>query len=85
MAFEIGERVTSSWTGPGTVIGPLVRDEDNVPHQMVKLDKVYSGPAEVLRPIAKLLPYVDPPVKHSRRKISKGGGDGSETQSTTES
>jgi len=69
MAFEIGERVTSSWTGPGTIIGPLVRvkeDESDVlgvPHQMVRLDKPLFGQTEVLRPIAKSLPYVDPPKK----------------------
>lgn len=68
MAFEIGERVTSSWTGPGTITGPLVRvqDEDSplgIPHQRVKLDTPLFGQSEILRPVAKLLPYVDPPQK----------------------
>lgn len=80
MAFEIGERVTSSWTGPGTIIGPLVRDDENVPHQMVRLDKAVLGPQEVLRPIAKMSPYADPPEKKQKRsKIQNGGGDGSQT------
>lgn len=82
MAFEIGERVTSSWTGPATVIGPLVRDEEHVPHQMVRVDKPLFGQAEILRPIAKLLPYSDPPQK-PRRKNLKGGGDGTQAQSPT--
>lgn len=28
MAFDIGQKVTSSWTGPGIVTGPLVREKD---------------------------------------------------------
>lgn len=63
MAFELGERVTSSWTGPGTIIGLLTRDEENVPHQMVRVDKPLFGKTEVLRPIAKLQPYIDPTPK----------------------
>jgi len=43
MAFEIGERVTNSFTGPGTVIGSLERDEDNIAVQRVKFDTVLLG------------------------------------------
>lgn len=77
MAFEIGERVTSTWTGPGTIVGPLVRvkeDESDVlgvPHQRVKLDKPLFGETEVLRPIAKLQPYVDPPKKKPRSVLDE--------------
>ena len=38
MAFEVGERVTSRWTGPGTVTGLLERDQDNVAMQRVRFD-----------------------------------------------
>jgi hypothetical protein len=52
MAFEIGDRVTSSWTGPGTVTGPLQRDEDGIAVQLVKYDNPQMG--ERLREVGKL-------------------------------
>ncbi len=52
MAFDIGERVTSRWTGPGTVIGPLERDEENTPVQRVHFDNPMLG--ERLREIGKM-------------------------------
>ncbi|SRR6266496_1888492 len=60
MAFEIGERVTSTWTGPGVVIGPFERDEDNIPVQRVRFDN--DGDIR-LRPIHKLQPYFEDALK----------------------
>lgn len=57
MAFEIGERVHSSFWGPGTVTGPLTRDEeDREPFQLVN----YDTWGEQRSRIAKLEPYTDP-------------------------
>jgi hypothetical protein len=52
MAFELGERVTSSFTGPGTIMGPLERDEDRVAMQLVKFDNAMFGTR--LRPVGKM-------------------------------
>ena len=38
MAFDIGQRVTSKWTGPGTVTGELTKDEDRVCFQTISFD-----------------------------------------------
>lgn len=80
MAFEIGDRVTSSWTGPGTVTGPLERDEDKVAVQRVKYDNPTMG--EQLREVGKLQPLDpedEPKAKPARRKkIQKEGGDGTQ-------
>lgn len=64
MAFEIGERVTNSFSGPGTVTGPMTRDEDGEPYQMVKYDSPLSG--ERSTRIAKLNPYQDPAPRATR-------------------
>lgn len=79
MAFEIGERVTSSWTGPGTVTGPLERDEDNVAHQLVRFDNPLLG--ERLRAVGKLNsldPEDEVKAKVRKHSIQKAGGDGKE-------
>lgn len=61
MAFEIGERITSSFTGPGTIIGPLERDEDNVAIQRVQFDDPVFGIR--LREVGKMQPYEAPKAK----------------------
>ena len=38
MAFEIGERVTSRFTGPGTVTGEMFKDDDRECWQTVQFD-----------------------------------------------
>jgi hypothetical protein len=51
MAFEIGQRVTSSFTGPGTVSGELEKDSDTndkgkiviTGFQVVKFDSPMIG------------------------------------------
>lgn len=60
MAYEIGERVASTFTGPGTVKGPMVKD-DGEAFQLIKFDSNLFG--ERLWRISKLSPYVDPKVK----------------------
>jgi hypothetical protein len=42
MAFEIGERVTSSFTGSGTVLGELFKDEGDF-YQRVNFDLLILG------------------------------------------
>lgn len=63
MAFDIGQRVTSSWTGPGTVTGELVREQDTdsrtgkpviVSYQTVSFDNAAIG--ERLWELRKLTP-----------------------------
>ena len=54
MAFEIGERITSSFTGPGTIVGPLERDEDNTAVQRVEFDNPIFGTK--LREVGKMQP-----------------------------
>ncbi len=78
MAFEIGERITSSFTGPGTIVGPLERDEDNVAIQRVQFDDPIFGTK--LREVGKMQPLNDEPkAKPARRKkIQKEGGDGTQ-------
>lgn len=43
MAFEIGQRVTSKFTGTGTVTGELHKDEDRVCFQEVSFDNPSLG------------------------------------------
>jgi hypothetical protein len=57
MAYEIGERVTNSFTGPGTVTGELVRDPEFGPTQTVKFDNTSLG--ERRWAISKLFPAED--------------------------
>lgn len=63
MAFEIGERVTSRFTGPGTVIGEMTKDEDRECFQTVRFDSAMFG--ERSYSIKKLEPLrpEDEPVK----------------------
>jgi len=79
MAFEIGERVTSSFTGPGTISGPLQRDEDNTAVQLVEFDNPMFGTK--LREVGKMQPLdpEDEPKAKVRRKIQKEGGDGTQS------
>jgi len=66
MAFDIGQRVTSSWTGPGTVTGELEKDADTndngktrvTDYQRVTFDNPSIG--EKRWAIQKLDPYEDP-------------------------
>lgn len=77
MAFEIGERVSSFFTGPGTVIGSLERDEDKVLVQLVQFDNPALGTK--LREVGKMSSLEPGEVKaKDRKKIQKEGGDGSE-------
>lgn len=69
MAFEIGERVTSTWTGPATIIGPLERDEDNIPYQRIRQDKAILGPVERLYPVAKMQSLATPPPQYTPKTI----------------
>jgi hypothetical protein len=65
MAFEIGQRVTSSWSGPGTVSGELEKDSDTLDNgkivvtgfQRVKFDSPMLG--ERRWEIKKLTPLDD--------------------------
>jgi hypothetical protein len=81
MAFEIGERVTSSYTGPGTIVGPLERDEENIAVQFVQFDNPVFG--RRLREVGKMQPYdYEDETKAKpvhQKKIQKVGGDGSQT------
>ena len=70
MAFEIGQRVTSSWTGPGTVTSEITKDEDRVVHQGVKFDNPTIG--EKIWAIKKLTPFEDPAPKKSRKGVASG-------------
>jgi hypothetical protein len=80
MAFEIGERITSSFTGPGTIAGPLERDEDGIAVQRVEFDNPMFGTK--LREVGKMQPlYEDEPKAKGRSKIQKEGGDGKQTVS----
>lgn len=75
MAFEIGERVKNSFSGPGTIAGPLHRechctdrvncDKDHDAYQLVNYDSIHSGTRLTL--IAKLSPYEDPKPKAPRK------------------
>jgi len=77
MAFEIGERITGYFTGPGTVTGPLQRDEDGVAVQLVEFDNPMFGTK--LREVGKMQPlYEDEPKAKDRKKIQKVGGDGTQ-------
>ena len=78
MAFEIGERVTSSFTGPGTIVGPLERDEDGVAVQRVRFDNPLFQ--ERLREVGRMQPLdpEDEPKAKDRKKIQKEGGDGTQ-------
>jgi hypothetical protein len=74
MAFEIGDRVISSWTGPGTVIGSLERDEDGIAMQLVHFDSDAFGTR--LRAVGKLQPLDsedEPKVKPIRKAKGKNG------------
>jgi len=64
MAFEIGERVATNFTGPGTIVGPMEKDEDGEAFQLVKFDSPLFG--EKRHRISKLFPYTDPkPAKET--------------------
>lgn len=69
MAFDIGQRVTSSWTGPGTVTGELEKDSDtndNGKVQVVAYQRVtFDNPAigDKRWPVQKLDTYEDPKPK----------------------
>lgn len=55
MSFEIGERVTSKYCGPGTVTGPIdwdIDEDGRHPVQRVKFDNPLMG--ERLYPVTKL-------------------------------
>ncbi len=43
MAFEIGQRITSDFTGDGTVVGELFRDSDRVCFQRIEFDNPTLG------------------------------------------
>jgi hypothetical protein len=75
MAFEIGERVTSAFTGPGTILGPLERDEDRTPLQRIQFDNPLLG--ERLRPI-KGLSHLDSPTPRQVNS-SESRGDAKKT------
>ena len=80
MAFEVGERITSSFTGPGTVVGPLERDDDQVAVQRVRFDNPVFG--ERLREVRRMESIGDEPTGSKAKigtKIQKAGGDGSKT------
>lgn len=65
MAFDIGQKVTSSWTGPGIVTGELVKEQDTddkgktkiTSYQMVTFENPLVG--EKLWEIRKLTPVED--------------------------
>lgn len=78
MAFDIGERVTSTWTGPGVVVGLLERDEDGVAIQMINFDSVHLGMD--MWEVGKLRPLnsEDEPKAKGRNKIQKEGGNGTQ-------
>ena len=78
MAFEIGERITSSFTGPGTIVGPLERDEDNTAVQRVQFDNPMFGTK--LREVGRMQPLdpEDEPKAKARKKIQKEGDDGTQ-------
>lgn len=66
MAFDIGQKVTSSWTGPGIVTGELVKEQDTdertgkpivLAYQKIKFDSAMLG--ERLWEIKKLTPVDD--------------------------
>jgi hypothetical protein len=61
MAFEIGQRVTSSFTGPGTVKGGLFRDEYREVFQKVDFDNPSLGLRDWL--VNKLEPLFEEPKK----------------------
>lgn len=69
MAFEIGERVTSRFTGPGTVAGEMFKDEDRDCLQRVKFDNAMFGERDWL--VKKLEPFTDPPAKKVAVKKSE--------------
>lgn len=77
MAFEIGERVSNSFTGPGTVVGPLERpyesDNDRTPYQRIKFDHPLFG--ERLHTISNLNPYDAPKPKSKAPKLTKTKAD----------
>ena len=63
MAFDMGQKVTSSWTGPGVVTGELVKETDTddrtgkpivTSYQMVRFDSAMIG--ERLWEVRKLTP-----------------------------
>jgi len=74
MAFDIGQRVTSSWTGPGTVTGELEKDTDTndngktqvTAYQRVTFDNPSIG--EKRWAIQKLAPYDSQPKKITIKK-----------------
>ena len=79
MAFEVGERITSLFTGPGTVVGPLERDDDQVAVQRVRFDNPVFG--ERLREVRRMYPFEDEPTGSKAKigtKIQKEGGDGTQ-------
>lgn len=57
MAFDIGERVTNKFTGPGTVIGEMVKDAEFGATQLVRFDNAALG--ERVWAVAKLNPAED--------------------------
>ena len=76
--FEIGERVTSPFTGTGTVIGVLVVDIDidnnrKIHQQRVQFDNPILG--ERLYPINKLQTLEG--EVNAKVDLQKVGGDGS--------
>ena len=76
MSFEIGERVTNSFTGPGTVLGPMERDEDGILKQRVLFDNPLLG--ERLAAIRKLNSLESEGETKAKvgSQIQKEGGNG---------
>jgi hypothetical protein len=56
MAFEIGERITNKFTGPGRIVGELVRNDGEVT-QKVQFDNPTLGIRDW--PVQKMEPAED--------------------------
>lgn len=82
MAFDIGQRVTSSFTGPGTVTGELTKDTDTADNgkalithfQTVLFDNPMYG--ERRWELKKLYPLSEDATDHKKKRKSNPEGGG---------
>jgi len=82
MAFDIGQRVTSSFTGPGTVTGELTKDTDTADNgkalithfQTVLFDNPTFG--EKQWELKKLYPLSEDATDHKKKRKSNPEGGG---------
>ncbi len=78
MSFEIGERVTNPFTGPGTTTGPLeiYSDDDNRKTYLQKISFDNSLLGERMYPINKLSSLEGEEPAKDRSQIQKEGSNG---------